>query len=165
MGLTWGPPWSCRPQMGPMLAPWTLLSRAVWVAFVDHWCVPRVSRDWTTLSPYIVRVSSGCQAFCVTWWAMDRFILKENHSCFIIKKQNVVCVSICWSYILYALMRMKWYECIFFIACHPIPFERKGSNKARCPPWYVYSRHHVKPLLKEMLIKCIDNNCRIIVCS
>ena len=27
MGPTWGPPGSCRPQMGPMMAPWTLLSR------------------------------------------------------------------------------------------------------------------------------------------
>ena len=26
MGTTWGPPGSCRPQMGPMLAPWTLIS-------------------------------------------------------------------------------------------------------------------------------------------
>ena len=26
MRPTWGPPGSCRPQMGPMLAPWTLLS-------------------------------------------------------------------------------------------------------------------------------------------
>ena len=26
MGSTWGPPGSCRPQMGPMLSPWTLLS-------------------------------------------------------------------------------------------------------------------------------------------
>ena len=26
MGSTWGPPGSCRPQMDPMLAPWTLLS-------------------------------------------------------------------------------------------------------------------------------------------
>ena len=26
MGSTWGPPGSCRLQMGPMLAPWTLLS-------------------------------------------------------------------------------------------------------------------------------------------
>ena len=26
MGPTWGPPGSCRPQMGPMLDPWTLLS-------------------------------------------------------------------------------------------------------------------------------------------
>ena len=25
MGPTWGPPGYCRPQMGPMLAPWTLL--------------------------------------------------------------------------------------------------------------------------------------------
>ena len=32
---TWGPPGSCRPQMGPMLAPWTLLSgRAfIWASF------------------------------------------------------------------------------------------------------------------------------------
>ena len=26
MRLSWGPPRSCRPQVGPMLAPWTLLS-------------------------------------------------------------------------------------------------------------------------------------------
>ena len=26
MEPTWGPPGSCRPQMGPMLTPWTLLS-------------------------------------------------------------------------------------------------------------------------------------------
>ena len=26
MRSTWGPPGSCRPQVGPMLAPWTLLS-------------------------------------------------------------------------------------------------------------------------------------------
>ena len=26
MWPTWGPPGSCRPQVGPMLAPWTLLS-------------------------------------------------------------------------------------------------------------------------------------------
>ena len=29
MGPTWVPPGSCRPQMGPMLAPWTLLSGRV----------------------------------------------------------------------------------------------------------------------------------------
>ena len=29
MGPTWGPPGSCRPQMGPILAPWTLLSGSV----------------------------------------------------------------------------------------------------------------------------------------
>ena len=30
MGPTWGPPGSCWPQMGSMLAPWTLLSGKVW---------------------------------------------------------------------------------------------------------------------------------------
>ena len=29
MGPTWGPPGSCRPQMGPMLAPWILLSGSI----------------------------------------------------------------------------------------------------------------------------------------
>ena len=29
-GPTWGPPGSCRPKMGPMLAPWTLLSGTLW---------------------------------------------------------------------------------------------------------------------------------------
>ena len=29
MGPSWVPPGSCRPQMGPMLAPWTLLSGIV----------------------------------------------------------------------------------------------------------------------------------------
>ena len=30
MAPTWSPPGSCRPQMGPMLAPWTLLSGIIW---------------------------------------------------------------------------------------------------------------------------------------
>ena len=36
MGPTWGPPGSCRPQMGPMLAPWTLLSGKVWRRLVHN---------------------------------------------------------------------------------------------------------------------------------
>ena len=30
MGPTWGPPGTCRPQLGPMLAPWTLLLGISW---------------------------------------------------------------------------------------------------------------------------------------
>ena len=33
MGLTWCPPGCCQPQMGPMLAPWTLLVRYLWQTF------------------------------------------------------------------------------------------------------------------------------------
>ena len=35
MGPTWGQPGSCRSQMGPMLAPWTLLSRSLRQCKVD----------------------------------------------------------------------------------------------------------------------------------
>ena len=31
MEPTWGPPGSCRPQMGPMLAPWTLQSGVLYI--------------------------------------------------------------------------------------------------------------------------------------
>ena len=37
MGPTWGPPGSCRPQMGPMLAPWTLLSGHLSTQAVSFW--------------------------------------------------------------------------------------------------------------------------------
>ena len=39
MGPTWGPPGSWRPQMGPMLAPWTLLSGGLWTNYSRRvWC-------------------------------------------------------------------------------------------------------------------------------
>ena len=34
MGPTWGPPRSCRPQMGSMLALWTLLSGLSWNTYI-----------------------------------------------------------------------------------------------------------------------------------
>ena len=41
MGPIWGPPGSCRPQMGPMLAPWTLLSGIIFkdddAVLFTHW--------------------------------------------------------------------------------------------------------------------------------
>ena len=38
MRPTWGPPGSCRPQMGPMLAPWALLSGTVtkWTVYREN---------------------------------------------------------------------------------------------------------------------------------
>ena len=35
MRPTWSPPGSCRPQMGPMFAPWTLLSGYVWLYVIS----------------------------------------------------------------------------------------------------------------------------------
>ena len=42
MGPTWGPPGSCRPQMGPMLAPWTLLSGTTPHPIYTQWGTPLV---------------------------------------------------------------------------------------------------------------------------
>ena len=36
MGPTWGPPGSCRPQMGPILAPWNIAIRENMYGFPGH---------------------------------------------------------------------------------------------------------------------------------
>ena len=36
MGPTWGPPGSCRPQIYPMLTPWTLLSGMCYPICISH---------------------------------------------------------------------------------------------------------------------------------
>ena len=38
-GPTCGPPGSCRPQMGPMLAPWTLLSGTLYEPYTSYYIV------------------------------------------------------------------------------------------------------------------------------
>ena len=69
MGPTLGPPESCRPQMGPMLAPWTLLSGLV-------------NGIWTvTLSK---QGSNGRR--CKDLWSN---ILKNTHLCEILMSKCV----------------------------------------------------------------------------
>ena len=48
MGPTWGPPGTCRLQMGPMLAPWTLLSG------YHCWSLPYLYLLKTTLFVYLM---------------------------------------------------------------------------------------------------------------
>ena len=53
MGPTWGPPRSCRPQMGPMLAPCTLLSGipfSIIMAGTQHWINFEVTKDASYLT-------------------------------------------------------------------------------------------------------------------
>ena len=44
---TWGPPGSCRPQVGPMLAPWTLLSGLTYWWHVGHYTCRNFAGDAT----------------------------------------------------------------------------------------------------------------------
>ena len=59
MGTTWGPPGSCRPQLGPMLAPWTLLSGN---SNLTHWglAMQLHTRQWA--KPCLVQVTA-CRLF------------------------------------------------------------------------------------------------------
>ena len=49
VGPTWGPPGSCRPQMGPMLAPRTLLSKPLWCGECFHVMTP----SWNVCQSFV----------------------------------------------------------------------------------------------------------------
>ena len=73
MGPTWGPPGSCRPQIGPMLAPWTLISGKlqvsdlVWITSCrEHNC--RVERDIVLAAYYIPVHQWWLQWSLSRWW-------------------------------------------------------------------------------------------------
>ena len=55
MGQTWGPPGSCRPQTGPMSAPWTLLSGPVADSMRHESSLLTISilQDWCTCSDLV----------------------------------------------------------------------------------------------------------------
>ena len=88
MGPTWGPSGSCRPQMGPILAPWTLLSGSdslyipCWSAndvVAKYWClcVPEV-----TLKRCVMIYHAGWSDWFVMNWACFHSMAEEalrNH--------------------------------------------------------------------------------------
>ena len=63
MEPTWGPPGSCRPQMGPMLAPWTLLSgrpsSGTMLATELHIFLPRLSGFLWSLVIFVDVIQNG----------------------------------------------------------------------------------------------------------
>ena len=83
MGPTWGPPGSCRPQMGPMLAPWPLLSREV----SSKWCLaPRIAHvspiSWSTFWKCSFRYTHICKfdisenaIFCIVFKSVYSYLL------------------------------------------------------------------------------------------
>ena len=57
MGPIWGPPGSYRPQMGPTLTPWTLLS--------GNWFV--INETKITTKPHLGRRNPQCRSSFVRW--------------------------------------------------------------------------------------------------
>ena len=62
----WGPPGSCRPQMGPMLAPWTLLSG------YDQHCMYCPQNFQSVNLEFRCTTNFGWQTLCLVkppnWW-------------------------------------------------------------------------------------------------
>ena len=79
MGPTWGPSGSCRPQMGSMVAPWTLLSgKASWSPYIQHF--PSQSQNiWQPLRTYFVRQSQHTNPLETTteisWFLTDPLVV------------------------------------------------------------------------------------------
>ena len=69
MGPTWGPPGSCRTQVGPMLAPWTLLS-----GMLVHHQLDCYEENWMQLMEEIQQFHS-----------LENFTLNQN-TIFLFKK-------------------------------------------------------------------------------
>ena len=60
MGLTWDPPGSCRPQMGPMSAPWTLLSGLIRELYIRFISIPDSAKAfWYHLKSYPTVVNAA----------------------------------------------------------------------------------------------------------
>ena len=66
MGPTWGPPRSCRPQMGPMLAPWNLLSSSSWVQHEAH--LGPVGLRWAPCWPHEICYKVSFEPVQFVWY-------------------------------------------------------------------------------------------------
>ena len=80
MGPTWGPPRSCRPQVGPILAPWTLLS-GYWFKkklyakqVINHnqnWQWPSSLTHICITLTWSVNMSKWPNHILLTWWTLS----------------------------------------------------------------------------------------------
>ena len=98
MGPTWDPPGSCRPQMGPMLAPWTMLSGYI-CSKVSLWLV----------TPTSIALSVG------------------YHSSFtVVVLRSTLLVREPWGWTLFG--RIKFFSLQFIAACVCVKIFREGAT-------------------------------------
>ena len=87
MGPTWGPSGSCRPQVGPMLAPWTLLSgwscTTSWsIAHLPHMGLP-MGQTWyqwgSRLCEMHISETAGCICCNQSSMKFSRYVVVQCH--------------------------------------------------------------------------------------
>ena len=84
MGPTWGPPGSCQPQMGPMLAPWTLLSGCF--RNCNHFCVGtwirsvRFNKIWFKTTESLFYKQKPSWLINAPWYSHDKTMTCNHFS-------------------------------------------------------------------------------------
>ena len=102
MGPTWGPPGTCRPQMGPMWAPWTLLSGMIlsgltmgcrwivraWVGIISHRYGTPKRTFLISENPFLIsEINFWYQKIVMIFWYQKFrcFLISENRFFYIRK--------------------------------------------------------------------------------
>ena len=102
MGPAWGPPGSCRPQMGPMLAPRTLLSGytaplTLSACLIDHLMLAlitpqRTSQGW--LKKHYIQDVSECKLTHLTLDKMAAIFADAIFRCIFVNKKFCILIWI-----------------------------------------------------------------------
>ena len=120
MGPTWDPPGSCQPQMGPMLAPWTLLSGTVHskTMTIDPcpWRIkyPTMHHFVTEMCTYVTKM-----VHCGIWdgalWDLCNRSIVEHCESFKRTRHPIVCNNFCdyfswkWQPAIKSIYSKLWY--------------------------------------------------------
>ena len=123
----WGPPGSCRPQVGLMLAQWTLLSGLyIYVANIYSKVVP--IKQW--------RGDNNSFSAIRRWILLDRvnLIMYYHYYWF---DNGVTLNMLWWSYVGSPVDRQKWPR----IPCDPVTL---NSTELSCMAWHRMYRVHIQ---------------------
>ena len=77
MGPTWGPPGSCRPQMGPILAPWNLLLGSATVTTMPEIWYLTFSRFMQFIH-YVFELLHWHQGV-ILWWTLSQWSISDGY--------------------------------------------------------------------------------------
>ena len=104
MGPTWGPPGSCRPQMGPMLVPWTFMGSGI----PQLWTIETTMKITylkfqSNLRPNEFTVAAACNlmsSVMINWYFMSEILVRIGYGQVTVEYQ-----AITWSVAQYRLVR------------------------------------------------------------
>ena len=144
MGPTWGPHGSCRPHVGPMLAPWTLLSRKPCKFSLGYnWCLFKSAIPWATFPGCVCRVIDGTMARINTCMTGSCFLnplttgrcgnsFKSEH--FMQMKLLGICeLAIRWMWQSPFFDKFTWFQVMAWCPCD-YRYENYSSCHWKCQP-------------------------------